>query len=85
MLDREVKTTVGNILDLVNCAKDYGYYDDVLMVSLAEITGYVTDEEIKRFCTLTQELSQDGYTREDVEEDWLYELTEWRDKYCKQD
>ncbi len=85
MLDREVKTTVSSILDLVNAAEDYGYDSGVMMSALAEISGYVTDEEIKKFCTLTDENAEHGFTKEEVEEGWLHKLTEWRDRYCNKD
>jgi hypothetical protein len=82
IMNREIITDLNNILSHVACAIDYGYYDDVLMTDFANLTGFVTDNEINWYCTDTEENKKQGYTQEDYEQ-WKERITEWRDKYCK--
>lgn len=79
---RELKIDLSEILDLVSCAQDYGFADDVLMCSLYDFTGDVSDEEIKDFSAsfLTPEMRAQGYSEEDQEQT-AERVTEWRDTY----
>jgi hypothetical protein len=77
--DREVKTSLFNILSHVLFAADCGYYDDVLMCDFGLLTGWVSDDEIEHYIT---ESMSEGYSQEDYDE-WLERITEWRDKYCE--
>ena len=76
-MNREIKTDLENVLSHVCCAIDYGYYDDVLMVDFANLTGEVTDAEIDWYIesNKSKEYSQEDYDQ------WRERLTEWRDKY----
>ena len=77
-MDREIKTSLCNILCHVCTAVDYGYYDDVLMTDFASLTGWVSDYEIKQYIIVNKSKE---YSDEDYEQ-WLERITEWRDKYC---
>lgn len=76
--DRKIETSLQNILSHVCCAEDYGYYDDVLMVDFANLTGYVSDTEIEDYITSN---ASNEYTDEDYDE-WRSRMTEWRDTFC---
>lgn len=85
MLNREVKVHLFDILSLVNCSDTYGFTDDVLMDALAELTGYVSDEEIESYARntfLSEAAEEHGYTEEDYEEA-IRNITLWRNTYCK--
>lgn len=84
-MNRKIETDLDNILDLIACADDYGHNNQVLMVSLAEITGYVTDKEINDYAAwyLTDEGRADGYSEEDVDST-TESLKNWRNRYCAQ-
>ena len=77
-MDRELKTTLSNILSHICCAADYGYNKSILMSDFADITGWVTDEEIKNYI----DRDYSDYEEEDQEE-ILCRITDWRDDYCK--
>lgn len=77
---REIKTTLDNVLSHVCCAVDHGYYDDVLMCDFAALTGHVSDGEIEQFIS---ENKHNQYTDEDYDT-WRERMTEWRNKYCKE-
>ena len=77
---REIKTTLDNILSHVCCAIDHGYYDDVLMYDFANLTGYVSDEEIEQYIS---ENKSEQYSDEDYDL-WRERIAEWRDKYCEE-
>jgi len=83
-VNRKIETDLETILDLVNCAEDYGFRDDVLFTVFRDMTGWVTDEEIKAYADrfLTPEFRAQRYSEEDAESSTL-RLTEWRDRYCK--
>ncbi len=67
-----------DILDLVNCADDYGHWNRVCMSSLYAWASPVSDEDIESYATsLTDE---DGYTSDDRESS-ITTLTEWRNQY----
>lgn len=85
-MDREIKTALHNILDLVNCAEDYGFQDDVLMTAFRDMTGWVTDEEIEAFVQgfMTPEMQAKGFGEEDAEAART-RVTEWRNRYCKRE
>jgi len=68
------------ILDLVNCAEDYGHWNRVCMGSLYDFAKPVSDDDIKRYSeSLT---SDNGYGDEDRSGS-IARLTEWRDQYNK--
>ena len=75
---------LSEILDLASAASDYGYDRDVLMCSLYEFAGDVSDEEIDEFSAgfVTPERLAQAYTEEDQQE-ISERLTEWRNKYRK--
>jgi hypothetical protein len=72
---REVKVPLVELLDLVNAVVVYGYAHSVIMVSLAEFAGDVTDEEIEGF---TKWLGREEEDREEAREN----LREWRARYA---
>lgn len=78
-MNRKIETDLHNILSHVSCATDYGYYDDVLMMDFANLTGFVSDEEISQYIESNK---SDEYTEEDYET-WEEIILEWRNKYCK--
>lgn len=84
-MDRKCYVRLSEILELVYCANDYGHGNEVLMSSLAQITGWVSDDEIAEYAAsfLTDEAKEQGYTGEDSEEA-VKALMEWRRIYCKQ-
>jgi hypothetical protein len=73
---REVKQD--DILDLVNCAGDYGHANQVCMCTLYEWAHPVTDEDIERYSA--ELAAAEGYGQEDGDEA-RERLTEWRDKH----
>jgi len=77
-----VTTPRSNILDLIVCSIDYGFYDDVLMDAFREMLTWVDDEEIAEYCTLTEEHKKQGYAEEDMEV-WGERLEGFRDRYMK--
>ena len=79
---RIVSVPLTEILDLVSAASTYGYDRDVLMVSLYEFAGDVSDTEIFVYAAsfVTPERLAEGYTEEDQQE-ISESLTKWRDKY----
>lgn len=77
-MNREIKTDLYNLLDLLNVAEDYGFRDDVLFWSIFELTGHVTDEEIHGYAN--QFDFTKGYGEEDVEAA-IERLTEYRNQY----
>jgi len=81
---RKIEIDLRDILDLVNCAHDYGFSDNVLMSSFAEFTGPVSEAEIEEFARyfLTPAARREGYGQEDVGQA-KERLTEWADKYCR--
>jgi len=76
-MNREIKTDLQKILSHIINAVDYGYYDIDLVSYFAEMTGYVTDEEIKWYCDLNM---TEEYTQEDWDQ-WYERITVWRDNY----
>lgn len=79
---RNIEVDLWDILDLVACAMDYGFNDDVLMCSFYDFAGDVSDEELREFADsyVTPEKLEEGYTMEDHAE-LLERVTEWRDKH----
>lgn len=81
-MSRKVEVDVFEILDLVSCADDYGFNDDVLMSALMGMCAEVSDEEIDEYCSFfTSEKGRaEGYSEEDAEE-VFGRISVWRDKY----
>lgn len=82
---RELTTTLDNILDLINCAEDYGFYDDVLLCAFANLMKYqLSDEEIENYAKifLTPEYTKKGYSEEDYEAA-IERLKEFKTTYIK--
>lgn len=75
---RQITIELPEILDLVSCAEDYGFADDVFMCSMYEFCGDVSDAEISEFAQALA--SKEGYSSEDGEEA-SDRLTEWRNKH----
>ncbi len=75
---RKIEIDLDDILELVNCAEDYGFANDVLLNAFASFTVEVTDEEIKSYATKLME--EDGYGQEDYDEA-IEVLTTWRDRF----
>jgi hypothetical protein len=67
------------ILDLIACAQDYGFADDVLFSAFGEWIVYLSDDEISTFANGL--LSIEGYGEEDVDI-VMTRLVEWRDRYA---
>ncbi len=84
MEERVCNVPIGEILSLVHCSDDYGFYNDVLMCSFASITGYVYDNEILSYAEgfLSEEMKAHGYGEED-RDSAIETCTDWRDKYCE--
>jgi len=78
-VNREIKTDLDNILSHINCAVDYGYYDDVLMTDFATMTGFVTDDEINWYVESNKSVE---YSQEDYDQ-WRETITEWRNKFTR--
>ena len=67
------------ILDLVNCAGDYGHWNSVCMSSLYDFAKPVSDEDIYRYAMSLS--SADGYGEED-RDNTVNRLKEWRDRFA---
>lgn len=82
MKERTVSTNLNNILSLVSCAHQYGYNDSILMSSLYDICGVVSDEEIDAYADsfMTEEMQKKGYSKEDRDES-KGTLMEWKRRY----
>ena len=77
---RIIKTNLENILDLIVCAKDYGFEKDVLFNAFREMLGSrLTNEEIESHARSVQ--SMEGYGKEDYEA-VKERLKDFKDKYC---
>lgn len=77
---RTIHVPLCRILDLASCADDYGFADDVLMYTLYEFVGDVTDAEIAAHAASVA--AEPGYGPEDAEQ-ITERLTEWRNTYRK--
>ena len=79
---RKIEVDLESILDLINCAEDFGFAKTAFFSKMADLTGYVSDNEIHEYANdyLTDEMKAHGYTREDYNKA-IETLTEWRDKY----
>lgn len=69
-----------DILDLVNCAEDYGHSNDVCLHALYTWAQPIEDEDIEKYINSLK--NEDGYGDED-RNDAKNRLTEWRDKFQK--
>lgn len=77
---RKLKIELRDILELITCAEDYGFKDDVLFDSFADMLGReLTDEEIE--CYARELESLEGYGEEDYE-DVKERLEEFKEQYC---
>jgi hypothetical protein len=77
---RIIKTTLENILDLITCASDYGFEDDVLFDSFREmLDSKLTNEEIETYSRSVE--AMEGYNEEDYEE-VKERLRGFKNKYC---
>jgi hypothetical protein len=66
---RKLSIELDDLLDLVNCAEDYGFADDVFLDAAAEWMGRkLSDAEIEEFAAryLTPEMEAKGYSEEDA-------------------
>lgn len=81
--DREVSTDLSEVLDMVNHAKAYGFDNITTMSFLAQLSGYVTNEEIEAYgeTFLSEGMRERGYDEDDCKRA-VERLTEWRDEYC---
>lgn len=81
-MNREIKTDLFNIFDLIVAAHEYGYGDDVFYCGMFDMIRPLTDKEIKEFgeTYLTPEMREKGYTEEDAESA-IKRLTELAAKY----
>ena len=79
-----IEIELDQILDLINCADDYGFNKSPLMCSFAEIIKTLTDEDIEKFAKgfLTEEMRKQGYSEEDYEES-KERLNNFRTVYMK--
>ena len=76
-----IKTTLDNILDLINVAEDYGFGDDVLLDAFAEMMGYkLSDQDIEKFAKKIQH--EKDCTIEDYNSTFE-NLMEFKERYCK--
>ena len=79
---RKLEIELGNILDLIVCAEDYGFKDDVLFDSFAEMLGReLADAEIEWYARDLE--NTEGYGEEDYESA-KETLEEFKNQYCKQ-
>lgn len=77
----KIETTLDNILDLINVAETYGFYNDVLLDAFAEMMGYrLADQDIERFARSIQK--EKDCTIEDYRST-AKNLLEFKKKYCK--
>ena len=61
---RIIKTNLETILDLIACASDYGFEDDVLFDSFREmLDSKLTNEEIETYARSVEDM--EGYSEED--------------------
>jgi len=80
-MDKEIKTSLANILSLISCAEDYGFRNDVLFEAFAEMLEYkLENEDIERYAMSVK--MQDGYTQEDYDT-IKKKLTDFQEEYCK--
>ena len=79
---RPISIDLADLLDIVNCAEAYGHGNDVLLATLAEWAGPVSDAEIAEYADryLTPDAVAKGYTAEDRREAAAW-LTAWCDRY----
>lgn len=79
-MNREIKTNLKNILDLIACASDYGFEDEVLFDAFREMLGSkLTNEEIEVHARSVEVM--EGYGKEDYEV-IKERLKGFKDKYC---
>ena len=77
---RIIKTNLKNILDLIACAGDYGFEDDVLFDAFREmLDSKLTNEEIETHARSVEAMK--GYGKEDYEE-IKERLKGFKNKYC---
>ena len=72
--DKQVKTTLHNILSHIVCAIDYGYYDNVLMLDFADMIVTLSEEEIENYIESSK---SDQHSEEDYEV-WRQRINEWK-------
>lgn len=82
--NREVTTTLQNILDLINCAESYGFGDDIFYDAMFSIIKPLSEEEIESYAKtfLTGEMIYMGYSQEDYDSA-IETLIELNNKYGK--
>lgn len=77
---RIIKTNLETILDLIACASDYGFKDDVLFDSFREmLDSKLTNEEIETYARSVEDM--EGYSEEDYEA-IKERLKGFKNKYC---
>jgi len=77
---RIIKTNLDNILDLIDCARDYGFERDVLFNAFSEmLDSKLTNEEIESYARNVE--AMEGYGKEDYEA-VKERLKDFKDKYC---
>lgn len=74
----EITIDKETLLDLICCAEDYGFNDDVLMYSFADMMKSLSDEEIEVFARKIE--ATDDYSHEDYEIT-VDKLEEFRENY----
>lgn len=67
---RKLSIDITEILNLISCAEDYGFSDDVLFTYFASFLGDLSNEEIEEYCSYyTSNAGREaGYNEEDYEE-----------------
>jgi hypothetical protein len=80
---RTLNIDLFDILNLVHAAEDFGYARSVLFGAFADMTSFVSDNEIIEYAEsfLTEEAQIEGYTEED-HASAIEAITCWRNTYC---
>ena len=78
---RKLSIELDHVLEIIACAKDYGFEDNVLFDALSDmIKKKLSDEEIESYAKSVEEM--EGYNRDDYFE-IRQRLVNFRNKFCK--
>ena len=84
MNNRILEIKLDDILELICCADDYGYRNDVLFEAFSLLLTTLSDEEIENYAStfLSDESKKDGFSEEDYESSKKI-LLEFRNEYLR--
>ncbi|MFA5026048.1 MAG: hypothetical protein WC503_06085 [Candidatus Shapirobacteria bacterium] len=79
---RPITIPLEELLDLLSCAEDYGFDDDIFYNFVFSYINPLTDEEIEEFAQtfLTEAAIRKGYGEEDYQ-NIKYKLTKLKETY----